>query len=235
MRNLHRHPVAHRAQPRSQRGVALFVGLVFLVILSLVAIIAMKGTLLEMRMVNNVASHERAFEVSETLRGVPVALFDQHVFNRGWPANDGAEGFAFDGTLPPTDFVYTLSKDMMDKASSGLRRDGSGPVNLYAIQFQTGEDAYHPEKWLANDPDMTVSICSTGDGCTATGSADLYIRPDGTVIEAGSGGAQVTGYRGPGTSSAGGGASAFFEILSVGTSGSGRAVTMAQYRQAIRN
>ena len=75
----------HRSLVR-QRGVALFVGLVFLVVLSLVAITAMKGTLIEMRMGTSTARHEQAFETSETLRGVPVSLFDEHVFERGWPS-----------------------------------------------------------------------------------------------------------------------------------------------------
>lgn len=58
-------------------------GLIFLVMLSLVAIIAMRGTLLEMNLVNVTAKHEQAFETSEAARAVPLALFDQHVFYRG--------------------------------------------------------------------------------------------------------------------------------------------------------
>ncbi|NII09163.1 PilX N-terminal domain-containing pilus assembly protein [Oleiagrimonas sp. C23AA] len=215
----------------SERGIALFVGLIFLVVLSLVAIIAMRGTLMEMNMVNNVASHERAFEVSETLRSVPVALFNENVFNRGWPADSD-----FNGSEPSSDFSFPVGSSMLAQAGGGLRKVGGAPVNLYEIVFQTGEDPYHPETWMKSAPDMTLSLCSSGDtSCSSGGSADIWIRPDGAVLAEGAGGAQSTGYRGGGVGAASSGGSMYFEILSVGHAGNGRAVTMAQYRQVIHN
>ena len=58
----------------SQQGVALFVGLVFLVMLTLIALVVMKGTLLEIRMATASARHEQAFEAAETMRAIPEAL-----------------------------------------------------------------------------------------------------------------------------------------------------------------
>lgn len=236
----------HGHGERHQRGVALFVGLIFLVVLSLLAVFAMKGTLLEMHMVNNVAAHERAFQTSETLRAVPVAMFDQHVFNRGWP-----EKYNFHGGLPPDDFAFSMSTQMLDTAGKGLRtNDADEPINLYEVECRPdlGEAPntcqYDPASWIHtsekwNGADMRISICPLGGtdaNCmSSVDTADIYVRPDGTVLTEGSGGAQATGYRGPGTSAAGGGASAFFEIMSVGHADGGRAVTLAQYRQAIRN
>ena len=227
-------PSLHR-----QRGIALFVGLVFLVILSIVAVVAMRGTLMEMQMVNNVAAHERAFEVSESLRGVPVALFEDHTFNRGWPTNE------MGGTVPDTGFGTFPQCGTKDMGSSGVscdvlkdttvRTTSAGTLlNLYESQYLTGEKPYDPATWMSNDPDITVEVCDSGS-CTTGGKARIWVRPDGTALAAGSGASQAAGYRGEGNSAASGGSSMFFEVLSEGTAGGARAVTLAQYRQSIRN
>jgi hypothetical protein len=215
-----------------QRGVALFVGLVFLVVLSLVAIMAMKGTLIEMRMGTSSARHEQAFEVSETLRGVPVALFDEHVFQRGWPTELG-------GTLPDSDFDYQsrFSSDLLDAFSAGLKDDCSGSATLLYGQLQTcgtPEVLYDPSTWHT---DLQLAICDvSSSSCSADVTSAVSVVPDGQVLNAGAGGAQSAGYRGLGVGSAGGGASMYFEIKSIGSvPGNGVATTHSQYRQTIRN
>lgn len=215
-----------------QRGVALFVGLVFLVVLSLVAIMAMKGTLIEMRMGTSSARHEQAFEVSEMLRGVPVSLFDEHVFQRGWPSELG-------GTLPDSDFDYQnkFSSDLLNTVSDGLKDDCSGSPALLYGQLQTcntAESLYDPSTW---HPDMQLAICDVGStSCSADVTSTISVVPDGQVLAEGAGGAQSAGYRGLGVGSAGGGASMYFEIKSIGSvPGNGVATTHSQYRQTIRN
>lgn len=224
-----------------QRGIALFVGLIFLVVLSVVAVVAMRGTLMEMQMVTNVAAHEHAFEVSESLRAVPVALFDDHTFNRGWPTNemDGSVPDGSFGTFPqcggatPKIGKNGISCDVL--AGTGVRKTTSGALlNLYEVQFQPGEKPYDPATWMKNQADLTVEACDSGS-CTTGGKANIWIRPDGTALAAGSGASQAAGYRGEGNSAASGGASMFFELLSEGKTGNARAVTLAQYRQSIRN
>ena len=62
-----------------QRGVALFVGLVFLVMLSLVAIVVMKDTLLETRMTTatvEVVPMSRPMTASERMFGLGVEEMD---------------------------------------------------------------------------------------------------------------------------------------------------------------
>lgn len=216
-----------------QRGIALFVGLVFLVVLSLVAVIAMRGTLMEMHLVTNVASHERAFEASETLRSIPVSMFDEHTFQRGWPAELG-------GTLPDSDFSFNLTPAMITVVKNGLQKDCSGALDSFygnlepACNSMLAENIYDTATW---HPDVVLTMCDVASsGCADKINATISIVPDGTVLAAGSGGAQAAGYRGIGGGAAGDGASKFFELMSVGTvSGNGRAVTMAQYRQSIRN
>ncbi|TBR39755.1 MULTISPECIES: PilX N-terminal domain-containing pilus assembly protein [Dyella] len=231
-----RHIFPHRS---AQQGIALFVGLVFLVVLSLVAVVAMRGTLLELRMVNNVAAHERAFEVSESLRGIPVAMFDDHTFNRGWPTalmggNVADTGF---GTFPHCSGTKAvgskgLSCDMLDGTT--VRSDDSGLVNLYEIAFKDGEHPYDPATWTTSTEDLTVEVCNSGE-CTSGGKAQIWIRPDGSALSAGNGAAQAAGYRGEGSGSATGGGSMYFQILSRGSANGMTATTLAQYRQRISN
>ena len=220
--------------PHRQRGIALFIGLIFLVVLSLVAVMAMQGTLLEMRMVTNAARHEQAFETSEMLRAVPVSIFDEHVFQRGWPVELGGE-------LPNDDFDMGLKPDMLAAVKAGLQNDcGTSTKNFFYSNLQGAcgslplETRYDTSTW---HPDLILTVCDVSSrSCANKVTTTIAIVPDGTVLDEGSGGAQAAGYRGIGGGAAGGGGSKYFEVLSTGTvAGNGRAVTMAQYRQAIRN
>lgn len=235
-----RMPVSIRtSHGRRQRGIALFVGLVFLIMLSVVALVAMRGTLMEMHMVNNVAAHERAFEVSEMSRAVPVALFAEHTFNRGWPM--GAMG----GTVPDTSFGSFPVCGSKEVGSNGVSCNvlkgttvksdaAAGLVNLYEIAFKSGEKPYDPSTWMTSHEDVTVDVCNAGS-CTSGGHARIWVRPDGTALSEGSGAAQASGYRGEGNSAANGGGAMYFEILSEGQANAARAVTLSQYRQRISN
>jgi PilX N-terminal len=222
-----------RSYASRQDGVALFIGLVFLVVLSIVAVLAMKGTLIEMRMVTNAARHEQAFETSEALRGVPVDMFDQHVFARGWPASMG-------GAVPNSDFDFTHTMPATLLSKVVLDNDCGNAKTLLYGQLQPGcgalvqETLYDPSTW---HPDMQIAICDTDStGCSTNVSAVISVVPDGTVLAAGAGGAQAAGYRGLGIGSAGGGGQMFFEMRAVATvPGNGTATTHTQYRQTISN
>lgn len=219
----------------TQRGVALFVGLIFLLVLSIIAVMAMRGTLTEMKMVTNVARHEAAFEASEALRSVPISLFDQHVFERGWPTS-------FGGTVPDSDFTYStdLSPTMLTKVKTAIQTDCSGTTSLFYGTLQPAcsslpqETLYDPGSW---HPDVAIAICdASSPSCSANVSATVAIVPDGTVLKEGAGGAQAAGYRGLGVGAAGGGADMLFEVKSIATApGNGTATTQTQYHQNIRN
>ncbi len=225
-----RSSVAH-----SQRGIALFVGMVFLLILSVVAVMAMRGTLTEMKLVTNVARHEAAFEASEALRSVPVNLFDQHVFERGWPKS-------FNGTVPDADFTYStdLAPDLFAKVKTALQLDCSGTLSMFYGTLQPAcnglpkETLYDATTW---HPDMVIAVCDTSSAsCSANVTSTLAVVPDGSVLAEGAGGAQSAGYRGLGVGSAGGGAELLFEVRSIATApGNGVDITHSQYHQQIRN
>jgi hypothetical protein len=218
---------------KRQQGIALFVGLVFLLVLSIVAVIAMRGTLTEMRMVTNTARHETAFEASEALRSIPVSLFDDHVYARGWPTS-------FNGDVPDSEFTYstTIPSSLLADAKKALQKDCSGEPTLFYGQLQGAcgglpkETLYDPSTWR---PDMIIAICDTGtQSCSGDVGAQISIVPDGTTLSQGAGGAQAAGYRGLGVGAANGGAEMYFEIRSVATApGGGTATTHAQYHQMI--
>lgn len=233
---------------RAQRGAALLVGLIFLVVLSLVAVLAMKGTLMEMRMVNNVSSHEQAFEVSESMRLVVVKLFDEHSQLGGWPIALMGGNIA-DSQFSEFPANCTQSSNVIGKNgvsckmifATSVRQDPVTklPVNLYSIPLQTGESMYDPTTWMKTFPegDVKISTCSKGQvtGCTPDTIARVWVRPDGTILPAGSAPIQMNGYGG---GSGGGGVKGsslmLFEIVSDGRApGGGRVVTQSQYQQAI--
>jgi hypothetical protein len=225
----------HRSYMQPQKGIALFLGLVFLLVLSVVAVMAMRGTLVEMRMTTNVARHEAAFETSEAMRAVPVNLFDQHVFERGWPTS-------FGGDVPDGQFTYSqdFTPTMLTKIKSSIQNDCAGSKALFygSLQAACGglakETLYDATTW---HPDVVMSMCDTSSAsCAANVSAKVAVVPDGSVLSAGAGGAQAAGYRGLGIGSAGGGADLLFEVRSVATApGGGVATTQTQYHQNIRN
>lgn len=225
----------HPSFPRGQRGIALFLGLVFLIVLSVVAVMAMRGTLVEMRMTTNVARHEAAFEASEAMRAVPVNLFDQHVFERGWPSS-------FGGTIPDSQFTYSqdFTPSMLTKIKSSIQNDCAGNKVLFygSLQAACGtkpaETLYDVSTWR---PDVVLAMCDPSSaGCASNVSANVAVVPDGSVLSEGAGGAQSAGYRGLGIGSAGGGADLLFEVRSVAAApGGGVATTQTQYHQQIRN
>lgn len=79
------------ANPSSQRGIALVTGLMFLVVLTLIALSALKSTSLEERMAGNARDQELAFEAAEA--GVRDALRYIAVNNLS-PASPFAAGCA---------------------------------------------------------------------------------------------------------------------------------------------
>lgn len=220
-----------------QRGIALFVGMVFLLILSVVAVMAMRGTLVEMRLGANTARHEEAFEASEALRSVPLALFDEHVFERGWPS-------AMGGTVNDSEFTFNtdIAPTLYSKLATALQKDCSGNTTLFYGPLQPAcsgstapkETLYDSTTWR---PDVVLAVCdSSSSTCSANMTAQIAVVPDGSVLKSGAGGAQAAGYRGLGIGAAGGGAALYFEIRSVAqVPGNGVAITHTQYEQTIRN
>lgn len=228
---------------RKQRGIALFVGLIFLVLLTVVALVVMRGTMLEMHLTSATARHEQAFEASEATRVIPEAIINDHVFNRGWPKGWGGDVpdsmFDFATTFANrTDWINLLKPDtgaktgLQDYCGTGTLASFYLPVNCtsHAASYN-----YTPSQW---ENTVVMSLCSGGTQSSCPSgkkiNANIAIVRDGVRPNAGSGGAQAQGYASPGIGTATGGASLLLQVRSdAKVAGNGEATTIAQYKQVI--
>ncbi|HXS72442.1 MAG TPA: PilX N-terminal domain-containing pilus assembly protein [Rhodanobacteraceae bacterium] len=216
--------------PSRQRGIALFVGMVFLVVLSLVAVIAMQSTFLEMRMATNVARHEEAFQMSDSMRGIMGPFLAANLLNSGWPVSWG-------GSAPDNDFDWST---VCPKASLPVSSANCPLVNTFETAIKAaptalkqitgsldvGEAPYAPSSWVT---DLTLTQNNpSGLGKIA---AAISVIPDSTLNLPGNNNAMSARYQGLGHG--GGSVMQMFQVQSIGLSPSdgsnGRAVTIAQY------
>lgn len=234
--------IRKESMPGRQHGVALLMGMVLLLVLTLVALVAMRGTLLDMRLTSATAQHELAFESSESARAVPEAILAAYAYYHGWPQSWG-------GTVP--DAQYQLSETFVNRAnwltlltpsgSTGLQKSCDGALanfilNVPCISGQTDAYNYTPSEWASTfimDTCLDGTLtCSSSQQATNT----VAIVRDGVSTNVGSGAAAQQGYASIGVGSARGGALLMLQIHSNSTTpGGGQAVTVAQYRVNIVN
>jgi len=214
------------------RGYALVTAMIFLVVLTFVALAAIRSTGLEMKMVANSVGRTEAFEASETPRTILGPLLDAHVFARGWPASAGGdvENDLFNYAIPP---------------EIGLTSSGSAPNAWYSSNSEVDDDAsyvFDPTKPIGGagglQEDATYRRNAAAAGTPAywlTANLAVYkLRAD---IASGSGAAMVSGYEGIGKAAAAAGGNVFFYIQSEGrdSGAEARVVTGAVYRHVITN
>lgn len=228
--------------PARQRGAALFMGLVLLLVLTLVALVAMRGTLLGMRLTSSTAQHELAFESSEAARAIPEAVLGAYAYYHGWPQSWG-------GTVPNAQ--YQLSDTFLNRpnwltlltpsGSTGLQKSCNGALanfilNVPCISGQTAAYNYTPSQWAST---FVMNTCLNGQAsCSSSAQAvnTVAIVRDGVSTNVGSGAAAQQGYASIGVGNARGGALLMLQIRSSSTvPGGGQAVTIAQYRVNIVN
>jgi len=80
-----------RLSATRQRGVALIVALVLLLVLTMVAVIAMRSTTLDLKMTANTTQARRAFQISDGTRDSVTPVLGAHVFYHGWPSAIGGD------------------------------------------------------------------------------------------------------------------------------------------------
>jgi len=134
--------LSRRAQ---QTGVVLVTAMIFLVVLTLVAVTSIKGSGLELRMSANNAMHVESMEVSEGPRQMVSRLVEVLGFSQdigGWPVSIG-------GDTPDLLFAYTIPSGMT---------------------ILDGNDAdTKPDNWFDYDP---LNFSYTGFTARATYSAN---------------------------------------------------------------
>lgn len=209
-----------------QRGYVLITSLIFLMVLTMVAVVATKSTTMELKMSKNFTQSVRSFETSETGRMLTGDLVDAHIFNRAWPQWAG-------GTMDNDTFGLAEIEGVTPLP------DGS-PRDLY-VENGTGTDG-NPETLfrpgaLVDDIDFTRNIDQDGDGTDdATLAARIQVFKMGTTMNPGSSTAMVAGYEGTGKAAAGSGGVSFFRIRAiVDGEGGSRKITGTDFRHVIRN
>jgi len=235
-----------RVITRREKGVALFVGLVFLVILSLVALVAMRGTLLDMRMTTATARHEQTFEASEAAREIPELMIKSHVAARGWPKSWG--GNISDAMFDlNTVFANRLAwKNLLNPnttAGNGLQ---ISPCTGALVSFiaavtcplRTAAYNYTPSSWEAAAIFTTCGNGSTGSGTSCPASQQItstvsIIRDGVSIIKGNASGIGL--YGGVGVSAANGGSKLQLQVRSESKGLGGDATTIAQYQLSITN
>lgn len=214
--NRSRHPLARAAD-----GYALLTAIVFLVLLTLVALAAIRGTGLEVQSGANGTRRAEAFEAAEIARSVVAPLIDLLCRNGGWPVSIG-------GTVPDAEFHAPL------------------PAGVRIVDRSV---AAGPDNWCL-EADSEAGFETGPLDIDATYSRDLRdtlgVRIDGEVAihrlhtsaVAGAGQAQAAGYAGNGVGIAGGGGQIYFHIRSHGrehaSHAEARVSTAASYRYVIR-
>lgn len=210
---------AHSSACNRQTGLVLVVSLIFLLVLTLVAVVATQSTTMEERMSANDVFKSRAMESSESLRTSANDLVDATLFYGGWPTTVTVG--ASTGTL--NSGLFTIPPGVTIKN-----------LDNWGIANTSTEDIFTPSTLKL---DMTLTVDSDGDG-NYTGpldqSANLYIYKTLVTLAPGSSTAMVAGYEGTGKSSAVGGSYIFYDMRSVGSPGSARAITYSNYRYVVR-
>jgi hypothetical protein len=212
---------------RISGGYALFTALVLLVVITTVAVFAMRSSNLELRMASNTALKTESLEASEAGRQLLGEIVDVHAFNRGWPESIG-------GNIPDALFGVTLPDFVaIEKNLDATLRDW---------YVDNDETEFNPNDLIV---DARVNASLTPDDQTPdyVQQSDIQVFKLRTDLAAGSGAAQLRGYEGTGKGAAASGGNVFFYVQSRGREDTrstdvtpeAATVTGATYRHVIRN
>jgi hypothetical protein len=218
-------------RPFKQRGMALVIALVLLTILTLVAVIAVRGSGLEAQLASNTVMRTESFSVSESTRRNLGEIIDVHTFTRGWPV-------ALRGSVPDDEFAFTLPAGMALCATSSTSGTCVGP---------TAGDP--PRPWYLGNSEASAGFDPEALDLDAEQANDvsqplpqrarIAVFKLVTDLNPGAGAAMVAGYEGVGKSAAAGGGRIFYYASSAGRDLSdapeSETETGADYRHVIRN
>lgn len=207
-----------------QRGYVLVTSLIFLVVLTLIAVTAMDLSSMELKMSSNANLKSRGLEASESLRNIGGEILDAHVYNRGgWPA-------AIGGTVSDNTFELIIPSGVII-----LDKDGDTLPDILALTNDAGESLFSPATLIK---DITYKIDGNGDGDFTDDvdtNAELSVYRLGAFQIRGGPMAMAAGYEGVGKGTAGGGTGVIFNLQSRGTSAGGsETVTSSEYRSVLR-
>lgn len=201
------------------RGAVLVISLVFLTVLTGVAISTMMQSGIEVRMSSNAAFENRAFNASEAGRSAVTDLVILHTDNDG----------IWSGISVPS-YVDIKSSGANLLANSELKTSG---VTAAVLENRIRDLGHCSLDTL--DTDLELRYDAAGDGDSA-GEQDLsadikVVKLSLAGLTPGTGGAMVEGYSGVGRGAGSKGAGyVYYEVRSVGAYGETRAVTVGELR-----
>ncbi len=215
-------PTLKSGTARSEHGMVLVTALILLAVLTLVAVVAMRTTTLDLRMANNAMLKARAFEGSEGARVQVPDVLDKHVFYRGWPTT--AVGMA---------------------AAAGFNIPSELDISIIEAKGNLYEEPRGADMgdYAAGKQDMEYRSDGDGSGAVSDNSptpqdisADQFITNLGSIKAAGSATAMVSAYEGFGKATAAGGSYSLFDLRSRGHAASRtEGLTGSDVRVVVRN
>lgn len=128
---------------RQQRGAALVVGLVLLVVLTILAVSGVFTANMELRMVRNSQNQERAFQAAEV--AIENALANP-MFSTSVPE---VQDPIPNPESPDDLYSYTLAHTCVSAPSSGLEGYEIGPSGFSAYHFEVDANGTGPDSAVA--------------------------------------------------------------------------------------
>jgi len=232
-----------RARPHRQSGFVLVTALIFLVVLTLIGVVATKNTTLGLKMSRNFLEKTQTFEAAETARIKADDLLDAATYNRGWPTT-------YNGTVTPTDF--NSGNGFYGNAWPCTTTGDNCTLTLLGQDGATIASSSNTP-WVISDGNQTSETFNPGQLPTNLlnnlsyeydGNPAVYgyiaVYKLGVGNAPGSGAAMISGYEGTGKGAAGAGALVYYYLRSQATLGGfsnstgAVAYTGADYRAVIR-
>lgn len=206
-----------------QAGMALIIALVLLMVLTMIAVVGMRTTTLDLRMTSNQTLIKRVFQSSESARLSIYDVLDDHTFYRGWPSDQ-----VTNGTVPPSAGFTTIPSEL------NILVDPTDPNSeLYLTENAT---TYQLDSGFADMRFLVDSDGGTDYDDPGDMVADIFITRLATIAAPGSDTSQVSGYEGLGAGAASAGSLLFYNVVSRAAGPGGtQSTTSAHYRYVITN
>ena len=203
-------------RPTRQRGIALVITLVLLLVMTMIAVVAMRTTTVDLKMTTNTVLLRRAFQNSEGARTVFGVVLSQHMYNGGWPPSIGGVGHG-DYDMPADVFPMDLSAHF-DTTENG-----------------TLEGFEPPDYDRLPNPDVRFKHDLNSDDVVDSNDmfANIWVTFLQTRICVGCSGQVGAGTTGAGASN--GNSLTFLDVRSRGTApGNAQLITGAEFRALVR-
>jgi PilX N-terminal len=173
-----------------QGGIALVITLVLLLVMTMIAVVAMRSTTVDLKMTINTVLQRRAFQSSEGGRTAIRDILRKHIYNRGWPTdaaggNGGTGNFDIPDEIIPVDLAGHL-----DSEANGVLEDLGPPSFDRPADIQYRSDINNDGEpsntdmfadiwatWLSTPPNpgssMQTNAGTTGNGVSNGGTSTL--------------------------------------------------------------